>query len=636
MTDSDQSSKSSLVARLIEPATPSKFSPSFYDHNKPPPGTPGLHQLQGSASVASIAEIALAYDVGLRTSGRWFGGVVEDMRRRREHLLNDFAEAFRAPRKVLSASLFMFFATWSSTMALGELVRRQTNGQMGVTEYLLLQGVCGMLHALFSAQPLLILRPTGPVTVFVVQLSVLATRLGFNFYSWIAWVGLWVGFYMVLIASFDGSHYIKFMTRFLHEMYETFVCTIYASDGIIAIVSNFRGASAPEDFGRALFNMLLAAIVVCFGLLLSQSRKMALFTPDMRRILADFALPIAIGTAIALSYSSSAVEVDRIVLPSGSLSPTSERVWLASLAVREQPDLVAAAMLAALPITSLFYIDQSVSALLTQVPSMQLSKGSYYHQPFLLAALFNGVMPLFGLPFITASLPHSPQFASSLTRRNVDGIVVKVHENRIAPLLVFALCLCSIYFKRILEVVPMGVVDGILTFVGVFGLLHNRNQFVERLLLLLTPSENSRAYVTFRGVSHNKIHAFTLIQLICFIGCWLLVKSPAGLFFPFLILLLVPLRNRLLPCWFTDEELDLLDGADVNSHCAPEHVGSFSCSTNPNTHSERVPRDPHYDSRRTSAGLPDYTRTPESSLQSDRPRASLPVVPAPPFPLHNS
>ena len=34
---------------------------------------------------------------------------------------------------------------------------------------------------------------------------------------------------------------------------------------------------------------------------------------------------------------------------------------------------------------------------------------------FLLMALFNFINPLFGLPFVTASLPHSPQFAAALT-----------------------------------------------------------------------------------------------------------------------------------------------------------------------------------------------------------------------------
>eukprot|EP00967_Tisochrysis_lutea_P022667 scaffold25859_cov25-Tisochrysis_lutea.AAC.3 len=45
---------------------------------------------------------------------------------------------------------------------------------------------------------------------------------------------------------------------------------------------------------------------------------------------------------------------------------------------------------------------------------MRLSRGSYLHASFLLMGLFNAIGPLFGLPFVTGSLPHSPQFVRAL------------------------------------------------------------------------------------------------------------------------------------------------------------------------------------------------------------------------------
>eukprot|EP00808_Paulinella_micropora_P001527 g66152.t1 len=335
----EHGAESSLETRLLQQQQllPGNPAHSSFSKNMSSAGSGyfgSLQYLQSSASMTSIAEIALAYDSGLRTSGQLFGGVIEDMRRRREHFVSDFTEAFKAPRKVLASSLFMFFGTWSSTVALGELVRRQTDGQVGVTEYLLLQGCCGILHALFSSQPLLIVRPTGPVSVFVIQLSLLSARLNFDFYTWFAWVGLWVGFYMLLIASFDGTHYIKFMTRFLHELYETFVCTIYVTEGMLHIGSTFRMASEPALFSKSLFNMLLAVVVVSFALLLSQAPKVDLCSVDTRHLLHEFALPIAIACGIGISYSTHAVDVDRIQLPSGGwpVTPTAYgRPWLASL-----------------------------------------------------------------------------------------------------------------------------------------------------------------------------------------------------------------------------------------------------------------------------------------------------------------
>lgn len=45
------------------------------------------------------------------------------------------------------------------------------------------------------------------------------------------WVGLWVGLFLMLIAAYDLSAYIVLCTRFLHDIYAAFVCTIYISDG---------------------------------------------------------------------------------------------------------------------------------------------------------------------------------------------------------------------------------------------------------------------------------------------------------------------------------------------------------------------------------------------------------------------
>lgn len=112
---------------------------------------------------------------GLRRTGRIFGGVFDDYQRRARHCLSDYTDGWHS--KTISAAIFMFFATFSSTVALGELARRQTNGHIGVTEYLLLQSGAGLLHALFSSQPLLILRPTGPITVFVVELYTLSQKV---------------------------------------------------------------------------------------------------------------------------------------------------------------------------------------------------------------------------------------------------------------------------------------------------------------------------------------------------------------------------------------------------------------------------------------------------------------------------
>lgn len=81
---------------------------------------------------------------GLTSTGRCCGGVVDDYRRRAPLCASDYTDAFT--RKTLSALFFMFFATFASTVSLGELANKQTKGIIGVNEYLTQQSTCGMVR----------------------------------------------------------------------------------------------------------------------------------------------------------------------------------------------------------------------------------------------------------------------------------------------------------------------------------------------------------------------------------------------------------------------------------------------------------------------------------------------------------
>ena len=71
------------------------------------------------------------------------------------------------------------------------------------------------------------------------------------------------------------------------------------------------------------------------------------------------------------------------------------------------------------------------------------------------------VLPLVGCPYVTGSLPHSPQFVKALaTMEMCDGrlVVTKVCENRLAPLLVNALVLlAALFLLPLLALIPTAV-----------------------------------------------------------------------------------------------------------------------------------------------------------------------------------
>ena len=138
----------------------------------------------------------------LQRIGTVFGGVYDDYKRRYKYRTSDYTDGFTW--KTVSASLYMFFATFASTVALGVVIQRNTQSYysyppgvegceilkdgtiddktchpsyFGVTEFLLMNCLAGMIHSVIGCQPLLVLRPTGPITQFITLLYTLTQSL---------------------------------------------------------------------------------------------------------------------------------------------------------------------------------------------------------------------------------------------------------------------------------------------------------------------------------------------------------------------------------------------------------------------------------------------------------------------------
>jgi hypothetical protein len=109
---------------------------------------------------------------------------------------------------------------------------------------------------------------------------------------------------MTVISAFDGSHYIKLFTRFLHDLYAAFVCTIYAYDGIHSVVLRFTHPDADlhhlPNYARALFAMILALLVLGVALYFHGAGTRILFPRSARKLIADYALTIAVFVAIGV------------------------------------------------------------------------------------------------------------------------------------------------------------------------------------------------------------------------------------------------------------------------------------------------------------------------------------------------
>ncbi|KAJ6808737.1 putative boron transporter 2 [Iris pallida] len=148
-----------------------------------------------------------------------------------------------------------------------------------------------------------------------------------------------------------------------------------------------------------------------------------------------------------------------------------------------------------------------------------------------------------------------------------DLLPVEVKEQRVSNLMQSAMVGGCVAAMPFLKKIPTSVLWGYFAFMAIESL--PGNQFWERILLLFTaPSRRYKVledyHATFvETVPFKTITAFTLFQtaylLVCFGITWIPV---AGVLFPLMIMLLVPVRQYLMPRLFKGAHLTDLDAAE--------------------------------------------------------------------------
>ncbi|CAN4100492.1 unnamed protein product [Withania somnifera] len=152
--------------------------------------------------------------------------------------------------------------------------------------------------------------------------------------------------------------------------------------------------------------------------------------------------------------------------------------------------------------------------------------------------------------------------------KDIDELLpVEVKEQRLSNLLQALMVGACVAAMPILKRIPSSVLWGYFAFMAIESL--PGNQFWERILLLFTvPSrrykvleDNHAAFV--ETVPFKTIAWFTLFQTVYLLLCFGITWIPiAGVLFPLLIMLLVPVRQYLLPKFFKGAHLQDLDASE--------------------------------------------------------------------------
>lgn len=504
----------------------------------------------------------------LEYTGRLFGGVMQDIRRRLPWYASDFTDGLHT--KSVASTLFLFFACLAPAVTFGGIMAELTNGQIGAVEMIIASAVCGVIYAMFAGQPLIILGGTGPILIFTWMLYVFCGKLGIGEYFlevW-AWVGIWSSILVMILAATDASSLVRYFTRFTDEIFAALISIIFIYASVEAVLHIFSEVYAQEEVSHdeALVPLVLVAGTFYIAISLSRFRRSRYLLPQMREFLADFgpAIALAAMTIVAVTWFND-VEMSRLPVPD-SIRPTADRGWFVN--PLNAPRWIWIASLGpALLVAVLVYVDQNITARLVNSSDHKLQKGEAYHYDLLVVGALIGVCSLFGLPWLVAATVRSLNHVRSLATLeevvskggDVSERVIHVRETRVTGTAIHLLLGLSVFALPLLAMIPMAVLYGLFFFMGIVSL--SGNQFVGRLSLWLTDPDLYPATHYIRRVPMGTIHLFTGLQLACLAVLGIVEVTPAGMLFPLFLLLLVPVRF-LAGHYFDPEHLAALDAEE--------------------------------------------------------------------------
>ncbi|XP_068939874.1 anion exchange protein 2 isoform X2 [Petaurus breviceps papuanus] len=548
-------------------------------------------------------------DDPLRRTGRPFGGLIRDVRRRYPHYLSDFRDALDP--QCLAAVIFIYFAALSPAITFGGLLGEKTEDLIGVSELIMATALQGVIFCLLGAQPLLIIGFSGPLLVFEEAFFSFCSSNGLEYLVGRVWIGFWLVLLALLMVALEGSFLVRFVSRFTQEIFAFLISLIFIYETFFKLIKIFqehplhgcivsngsepvevenktwtevmvmlRNGSAPSEKearrpkgqpNTALLSLVLMAGTFFIAFFLRKFKNSRFFPGRIRRVIGDFGVPIAILIMVLVDYSVEDTYTQKLSVPSGfSVTAPEKRGWIIH-PLGKNGDfpvwMMIASFLPAILVFILIFMETQITTLIISKKERMLQKGSGFHLDLLLIVGMGGLCALFGLPWLAAATVRSVTHANALTvmsKAVAPGDkpkIQEVKEQRVTGLLVAVLVGLSMVIGDLLRQIPLAVLFGIFLYMGVTSL--NGIQFYERLHLLLMPPKHHPDVTYVKKVRTLRMHLFTALQLLCLALLWAVMSTAASLAFPFILILTVPLRMVLLTRIFTEREMKCLDANEA-------------------------------------------------------------------------
>ncbi|KAI1887264.1 hypothetical protein AGOR_G00188230 [Albula goreensis] len=392
----------------------------------------------------------------LARTGRPFGGMVKDIKRRYRVYLSDYIDA--ANPQVLAAVIFIYFAALSPAITFGGLLADKTEHMMGVSELMISTCIQGIIFCFLAAQPVLVIGFSGPLLVFEEAFFGFCKSQGIEYIVGRVWVGVWLVVIVVIVVAAEGSFLVRFISRFTQEIFSILISLIFIYEtfaklfrifeahplvlnyehlndslddpfhlveevrhhedehGNVTVHTHLRERSYPNT---ALLSMCLMFGCFFIAYFLRQFKTGHYLPGPLRRMIGDFGVPIAIFVMIFIDISIEDAYTQKLVVPKGlTVSNTSARGWMINPLGEKKPFpiwMMFACVVPALLVFILIFLESQITTLIVSKPERKMVKGSGFHFDLLLLVGMGGVSAIFGVPWLSAATVRSVTHANALT-----------------------------------------------------------------------------------------------------------------------------------------------------------------------------------------------------------------------------
>ncbi|XP_021094327.1 sodium bicarbonate cotransporter 3 isoform X10 [Heterocephalus glaber] len=462
---------------------PGEWDPSI--RIEPPKSVPSQEKRKipvfpnGSAPTSGETPKEAAHHAGpeLQRTGRLFGGLILDIKRKAPFFLSDFKDALSL--QCLASILFLYCACMSPVITFGGLLGEATEGRISAIESLFGASLTGIAYSLFAGQPLTILGSTGPVLVFEKILFKFCRDYDLSYLSLRTSIGLWTSFLCIVLVATDASSLVCYITRFTEEAFAALICIIFIYEALeklfhlgevyefnmhndldkltsyscvcipppdpsnetlalwkkknltahsiswrnltVIDCKTFHGVfvgSACGHHGPYIPDVLFWCVILFFttfflSSFLKQFKTKRYFPTKVRSTISDFAVFLTILIMVAIDYLVG-VPSPKLHVPEKFEPTDPNRGWIISPLGDNPWWTLLIAAIPALLCTILIFMDQQITAVIINRKEHKLKKGAGYHLDLLMVGVMLGVCSIMGLPWFVAATVLSISHVNSL------------------------------------------------------------------------------------------------------------------------------------------------------------------------------------------------------------------------------